>query len=388
MLQCEVAARSLTGRRVKTGTIVTDLSSSSLHRRGFTLVELLVVIAIIGVLVGLLLPAVQAAREAARRTQCSNQLRQLAVACLNYESARDEFPPGVVMKGEFPDAKNDPNSDIPYRVPQPKLIAEQDVLNVKGFRGHSWILEVLPQMELSAIHDTWDREYSIRHNIEVLNFQVPDIPNLYCPSRRRGLEAEGAIAAVQRNPGFASSIPWQGPGVSAGGTDYGACYGGGNCFSDKTKELHTGWGCAGAENLAVGIMVPEKGATFGQISDGSSSTILLGELQRFWNEPGDTSDFGIKLRSWDGWFRGGAPTAFTTFADDMHQLYTGFPLFNDLDLNGINSESSEAPGSEHPGGSQFAFGDGSTRFISQNVDPRLFFALGTRAGGEVLPDAE
>ena len=357
-------------------------------RTGFTLVELLVVIAIIGILVALLLPAVQSAREAARRTQCANQLRQLAIACLNYESARGEFPPGVVLQGDFPDRLRDPNKDIPYRLPQPKLIAEQDAVDNVGFSGHSWIMEVLPQMEQTAIHDRWNFDYSLRHNIEKLNFEVTDIPGLYCPSRRRGLEAEGAIGAVQRNPSFEPPIPWQGNSVAAGGTDYGACYGGGNCYSDKSKELHNGWGCAGANKLSMGVMVPKRGSKFGQITDGSSATLLLGELQRLWNAPGDTSDFGLKLRSWDGWFRGGAATSFTTFADDMHKLYTGFALFNDLDLNGINSESSEAPGSEHPGGAQFAYADGSTQFLSENIDPRVFYSQGTRAGGEIAPNSQ
>ena len=71
---------------------------SAVRLRAFTLVELLVVIAIIGILVALLLPAIQAAREAARRTQCQNHLKQLSLACLNYESTKKHFPPGFVSQ--------------------------------------------------------------------------------------------------------------------------------------------------------------------------------------------------------------------------------------------------------------------------------------------------
>ena len=94
------------------------------HRRGFTLVELLVVIAIIGILIALLLPAVQAAREAARRMQCTNNLKQLALACHNHHDTNGELPSGTMC---------DPS---------------------RGSFGFSWIAQVLPHIEMESLYDT------------------------------------------------------------------------------------------------------------------------------------------------------------------------------------------------------------------------------------------
>ena len=102
-------------------------------RSAFTLVELLVVIAIIGILIGMLLPAVQQVREAARRITCANNLRQLALACLNYESAHMHFPPGTSFKGPDPTL---PRSNRPGR----------------GI-GWSWTTQAMPFMEQNNLYE-------------------------------------------------------------------------------------------------------------------------------------------------------------------------------------------------------------------------------------------
>ncbi|MEQ8835742.1 MAG: DUF1559 domain-containing protein, partial [Lacipirellulaceae bacterium] len=141
-------------------------SNSSLKRKttGFTLVELLVVIAIIGVLVGLLLPAVQAAREAARRTQCINNMKQLGLAALNYESANGHFPTyGLALNG-YGSGVAGPNG-------QPNVKTKARIENL------SWTYQLMPLMEANNL-------YELRSQIGV----VPELlsqrmPGLTCPSR-------------------------------------------------------------------------------------------------------------------------------------------------------------------------------------------------------------
>jgi len=117
---------------------VTDLSKK--HSKGFTLVELLVVIAIIGILIAMLLPAIQQVREAARRIQCANNMRQIALANLNYESAFSSFPPGFVTPDTNPNDSSvaQPNSYWSWSAqifPFADLQNASDVLNVRnGFQ--------------------------------------------------------------------------------------------------------------------------------------------------------------------------------------------------------------------------------------------------------------
>ena len=366
---------------------------SNSRRFAFTLVELLVVIAIIGILVSLLLPAVQSAREAARRAQCLNQVKQLTLACLNYESAQGKLPAALAMKARFP-AKNLSLGANPWITnTDPKHIDEIQETGELGWKGHSWILEILPQLEEEARAETWDFDYNVPYNLEVNQYIVQDILSLYCPSRRGGVESDEQALMRQKNPGVGTPVPWYRTiPIAEGGTDYGACIGSGNCYNNTTKGLHTGWACAGPQAALLGALSPKDGAKMGQITDGTSHTIAVGEMQRNWplddSSTGGGFDSPIARRSWDGWYRGGVSTSFV--AHTIEGVAVNYPNvklgssggFGENLTPGINSSSSEAPGSEHPGGAQFGMADGSARFISENADPVILFNLGSRAGSE------
>ena len=187
------------------------------NRSGFTLVELLVVIAIIGILIGMLLPAVQQVREAARRVSCANNCRQLGLAALNYESARQELPSAWLLpSGEPADANKDGWSAQAQLLP----FLEQD--NVFG------------QLDLDQAFDSVENAAGASAVIEVF----------VCPSSLRGRElSEG-----------------RGP------CDYGGMYG----------ERITG-----PNNPAKGLMLYGKSLSHRDITDGSSNTIIVAEDSDF-----------------------------------------------------------------------------------------------------------
>jgi prepilin-type N-terminal cleavage/methylation domain-containing protein/prepilin-type processing-associated H-X9-DG protein len=364
------------------------IQTAVVRRAGFTLVELLVVIAIIGILVALLLPAIQAAREAARRADCLNQIKQLTLACLTYESARGLLPPaGRYNSIDNPSLAFGPAGSNPCNGGDQTATRTEayTIAPLANDRGTSFILEVLPQIERSDIFDRWNHKTNIGRNVPstITNADLAgtDIPDLYCPSRR------GQIMDDQIN--------MLGAGIrslAAGGTDYGCNMGRGNCWnnSDANRRLHPHQHCMGREWQWIGPFNFNKGIKLARVSDGTSQTVMLGELQRVWYETGDPRfppsaiTYPYLYRSQDGWAEGSMPTAF-----NFSTVVPGMPgdsVCVNLGSNegGMNNLQSEAPGSDHPGGAHFSFVDGSATFISENADDEVLARLATRAEGYVI----
>lgn len=315
-------------------------------QRGFTLIELLVVIAIIAVLIALLLPAVQQAREAARRSQCQNNLKQLGLALHNYHDIHNTFPPegiwGLGSAGSM----------------QP--------------RNYSWIAMILPQMEQSGLYDAidftlplWDQ---LLPNGEKIVAQ--QIPMLLCPS-------DGGI-----------DDPSQSHDVAL--TNYAGAEG-------------YDWHPRDASPLGGAFTLMGK-VDLGDLKDGTSNTILVGETMStggYRTGPIRTGGTGVKRMGLGQSIARPALLA-TPFADahvnagyphpdgsgtiSSHGgTFTTSPQFYKptyIAAWGINAEFA-GPSSEHTGGAQFLYGDGSVRFMSQTVDYWIYLAENTKDGGEV-----
>jgi prepilin-type N-terminal cleavage/methylation domain-containing protein len=306
---------------------------------GFTLIELLVVITIIGILIGLLLPAVQSAREAARRAQCSNHLKQIGLALHNYVQAMGTFPPGcIVSTGTAPGY-------------DPWTEAGQ---HTSGAHGTSWMLQILPYMEQENVFNQWLFTTGVSGNAALA--QV-NIPIYYCPSRRSGIRPE--------DRSHLRDSAWEG-----GGNDYGGCAGAGNTFTNTATKKFTQSTSNASEHwrhsCRIGIFSPNSKTKFRAIRDGTTNTIMTGELQRL----GSSRDY---CNSQDGWAVGGSATLFTTNDDENPGIYQ---------TGGLNNRFFESPGSEHAGGAQFGVADGSVHFISENINKLLFRYLGAMADGE------
>jgi prepilin-type N-terminal cleavage/methylation domain-containing protein/prepilin-type processing-associated H-X9-DG protein len=296
------------------------MSRRTRSRPGFTLIELLVVIAIISVLIALLLPAIQAAREAARRVQCVNNLMQIGIALQNYDSSHEILPSGVVdLAGPILNAP-------------------------KGYHV-SWMLQLLPYLEQKNVARRFDDKLGV-YAIENLTARGASINTFLCPSDG-GSHRRNADQVALNN--------------------YAACH------HDVEAPID-------ADNSGVFFLNSHLRAE--DITDGTANTIYLGE------KPREESDLG--------WASGTRATLRNT-GTALNRTGTGVVGFLDPDeeLSEID-ESGEAKagvaatprrvggfGSNHPGGANFAFGDGSVRFLKNTIDPKVYRWLGNRADGEI-----
>jgi prepilin-type N-terminal cleavage/methylation domain-containing protein/prepilin-type processing-associated H-X9-DG protein len=360
-------------------------------KKAFTLVELLVVITIIAILIALLLPAVQAAREAARRINCNNQLKQIGLGLHNYHNTNKVFPPAIVCTSGYITASTNCN---PW---------SEAKSSAQAVHGTSWILRVLPYIEADTTFKAWNFRYGVG---DVRPYTIPqsgnlgdathagpaamDVKGLYCPTRRsklrQGIDNPLMIAA------------W----LQGGGTDYGGCAGRHVAFDTATdykvaipSASYTlpliyvpGVSIADLTYVVVGdtttTCTAEKGfGVFGNVNqatsmaqlqkDGSSNTIMTGELQRITtvSATGPYNASTGKYISHDGWAVGGDATLFTTgypFNADSTPPVTA-PLSN----NGFFG----SPGSDHSGGANYGLGDGSVRYINSTVNSNIFSLLGS-----------
>ena len=347
--------------------------------RGFTLVELLVVIAIIGILVGLLLPAVQAAREAARRMQCSNNLKQLALGVHNFHDTNKKFPYGVLrhQTNDFPHPDFGKPITDPLRPPQN--------------RRYAFAHQLLPFIEQGNLLSRWD-EFNFGNNERDPvtapqwsgnHFMKQVVPTLMCPSNPGSPFNEKLNAAATDNGQrfrlhyFACAGTRGYPRFNASRPSLF------NPFYPTTPNPATPAVTSYTYNaLSDGIIAQNKQHNMASASDGTSNTLLLGE-RKYQDLIFDTVA-NDRIRDWGWCWFGAQGDAF---------LGTGVPInfvlpANFGSLGGgtrqlLFDDRINAFGSMHTGGSQFALTDGSVHFISQNVSPITFRALGTRSGGEV-----
>ncbi|MDO5113562.1 MAG: DUF1559 domain-containing protein [Planctomycetia bacterium] len=323
------------------------------QRAGFTLVELLVVIAIIGMLVGLLLPAVQQAREAARQMQCNNHLRQMALACLNLETAQKNLPSG----GWYYSWCGDPDRGFSYAQPG------------------AWTFSILPFLEQNALFqmgsdgqpDTITSEQKKGSETVI----TTPIPVFFCPSRR----------TCQVSYTKFSSATFQNAQLPSGEqnvmkTDYA-----GNCGSThpghitEVKDMNDAMEILRKNQwkpVGTGVIYHGSQITLSEIRDGTSNTYLCGEKYMASDRYIGTAELLCGGDDATGYSGGDGDTLRST--SQSHYPVQDRPQYD------------TAPsrfGSAHAGSFGMAMCDGSVQRISYSIEPETHENLGIRNDGQV-----
>jgi prepilin-type N-terminal cleavage/methylation domain-containing protein len=326
-----------------------DDMSHRVPRTGFTLVELLVVIAIIAVLIGLLLPAVQSAREAGRRIGCSNNLRQLGLAVLGFETIRKRFPAGH--------AYDHPSADPVAPTSDP---TKQN--------GKGWIIDILPLVEEPSLHAT------LSANI------APGPMGDHCNnlSMANGLRAIGCrdamktVLPVLQCPSDASTktstVQWQLHRIEVSLTCYQGVLGdgaiGANQFTAGSPDCHQKRDCPGIFWRHSYL----KPITLRQVLDGTSKTLMIGETIP------DTVSHSAAFYGNGDWA--------TTAVFLNHQPT---PFKDPGTCSGNRAFETDARAgfrSRHPRAVLFVYCDGHVQMLSDSISHDVYRALSTKNGGE------
>lgn len=348
---------------------------------GFTLVELLVVIAIIGILVALLLPAIQAAREAARRSQCQSNIKNVALAVLNYQETKKIFPVGMSFDA--------------------KLYYGSKIMGQLAEYGPNWVIRVLPYLEEQSTHDHFDLKVPINGG-----GMSPSTPG-----EIRNREARGTVISVLHCPSdgynkipYAGKIPVHGDNWARGnyaGNLGGLFIGAGGCGAPpgETYQICTngpngdgvlpeddGW----RSDLRRGVMGPNISVRIAKITDGTSKTILVGEVRAGLTDKDARGTWamghaGASLLSHYG--SGGdanGPNSCGSQDDDVYSDVCDLGPQREIALAECMSCFAQGSGarqatvrSTHADGANLAMCDGSVIFISNDVETGSYGAWGS-----------
>lgn len=351
-----------------------SLILSKTSRRGFTLIELLVVISIIATLMALILPAIQQAREAGRRTQCQNNLKNIALAAISFaESRRGLLPP----YGTFT-ASNSARTAV--------------------FASHSWVVDLLPQLDQQAIYENWNFGAPFTGN----GMSTKSIPVLGCPNDDTAVGIDGGLSYVANCGVGDGYIDMVATPASGSPNDFGH----GRSF----EPLAWSGSAAAAANIAanaelsaeLGVFGPKidcvtpysaiagvptatdstnpSSANIGRIYDGASNVILFTENVMAGKNAvtGGKSFADPSLRSCGFFFGVDAGTP-STYGNLTATTYTPQPQtsgnrFINQDKNGVDG-TAPAPNSRHMGIVVAAFCDGTVKTLTENIDRAVYVRL-------------
>jgi prepilin-type N-terminal cleavage/methylation domain-containing protein/prepilin-type processing-associated H-X9-DG protein len=338
------------------------------NSRAFTLVELLVVIAIIGILVALLLPAIQAAREAARRSQCQSNIHNVALAVLNYESSKKILPPGMTFDR-----------------------AQGGNVHTLARYGPNWIIHILPYMEEQGLRDSFDPK--VFQNFAVA-INEPGAGNA-------NVKARGQIIASMLCPSdpFNRTL-YQGHGGNYARTNYAASAGRAFIYGaipnppsgtpSKDDRMagpdppnNNGW----IDACQRGVMGPNVAAALKRITDGTTKTIMLGEIR---SGPTENDGRGVwalghagssLLAKYGSKGDANGPNYCDIHADDVYSdicasasgacTITGANPIAQIECMGCSGGGGFDQAtirSKHPGGANMAMADGSVQWIADDIE--------------------